>query len=216
MVSSPHPLSAPSASLRPHPEAGLGTTGEKTVRGVGFWLGVRAPVSNSILTCDLGPVTCLLGDSSLKAVAGGEGRGGEGPGRGWLLTRECSLRGGAHRLYWGRIVATAEALMPERGRRGSRWEYKQAAPRGSPELQGEVKQRQKGWAICQGLASRLSRSQQRASRNSSMSRNRPLSFEFGWTIAHITVKPPDEESYSSCFHLPASEGGACPPSSADH
>lgn len=35
LVSSPHPLSVPAASLRPHMEAGLGTTGEKTVRGAG-------------------------------------------------------------------------------------------------------------------------------------------------------------------------------------
>ena len=97
--------------------------------------------------------------------------------------------------------------MPEWGRRGRGWGYKQAAPRGSPELQGEVKQRQKGWAICRGLASRLSRSQQKASRNPTMSRNRPLSFELGRTIGHITVKPLNEESYSSCFHLPASEVG---------
>lgn len=100
--------------------------------------------------------------------------------------------------------------MPEWCRCGRGWGYKQAAPRGSPELQGEVKQRQNGWAICRGLASRLSRSQQKASRNSSMSRNRPLSFELGRTIAHITVKPLNEESYSSCFHLPASEEGGLP------
>lgn len=43
-----------------------------------------------------------------------------------------------------------------------------------------------------------------------MSRNRPLSFELGRTIAHITVKPLNEESYSSCFHLPASEVGGLP------
>ena len=43
-----------------------------------------------------------------------------------------------------------------------------------------------------------------------MSRNRPLSFELGWTVAHITVKPLNEESYSSCFHLPASEVGGLP------
>ena len=101
------------------------------------------------------------------------------------------------------------------------WGYKQAAPRGSPELQGKVKQRQKGWAICRSLASRLSWSQQRAGRNPSKSRNRPLSLELGQTIAHITsnfpVKNPTPAA-STCLPLKRGrgEGVACPPSSADH
>ena len=90
------------------------------------------------------------------------------------------------------------------------WGYKQAAPRGSPELRGEVKQRQKGWAICRSLASRLSRSQQRAGRNPSMSRNRPLSLELGQTIAHITsnfpVKNPTPAA-STCLPLKPGGGG---------
>lgn len=74
LVSSPHALSAPPASLRPHMEAGLGATGEK-LSGVLVpgWVSGHL-VSNPILTSDPGPVTCLLRDSSLKAAVGGEGR----------------------------------------------------------------------------------------------------------------------------------------------
>ena len=96
------------------------------------------------------------------------------------------------------------------------WGYKQAAPRGSPELRGKVKQRQKGWAICRSLASRLSWSQQRAGRNPSKSRNRPLSLELGRTIAHITsnfpVKNPTPAA-STCLPLkPGGRGGGGLPS----
>lgn len=74
LVSFPHALSAPPASLRPHMEAGLGATREN-LSGVLVpgWMSGHL-VSNSILTSDLGPVTCLLRDSSLKAAVGGEGK----------------------------------------------------------------------------------------------------------------------------------------------